>query len=259
MLPLTIINQAIESIFPYYCLVCRRHIRYSKLCHSCLPVIRKSLNANRCTYCFAPVLYNPSDGCCLACRCLPRAISQTRFLYEYTGSAQALISVMKYRPSLHLAKFCGDLMAQNLFNLFDTPDWDLIIPIPSSRTSLISRGFNQCAIFAKAILKRIQLRNQHTQLSCNMLIHRNNNKPQASLSNEKRLKNVASCFVVKAKPNLAGSSVLLVDDVATTGATSNAAAHLLLEAGAATIDLFTLARSDTWYESRYAVYRKLCV
>ena len=148
-------------------------------------------------------------------------------------------------------------MARNLFELFEQQSWDLIIPIPSSRHSLLTRGYNQCAIFAKKIFSRIITHSPHTRLRYDLLKHRNNNKPQASLDNQKRLANVAKCFSITNGKEITGQSILLIDDVATTGATSNAAAHLLLEAGAATIDLFTLARSDTWYESRAAVRESL--
>jgi predicted amidophosphoribosyltransferase len=54
---------------------------------------------------------------------------------------------------------------------------------------------------------------------------------------------------------IVGKRCLLIDDVATTGATSTAAMQALLRGGAATVDLFTLARSDAWGEYRYEMYR----
>ena len=116
---------------------------------------------------------------------------------------------------------------------------DLILPIPLSRERLAERGFNQALLLARAtkgsskIRADILLRTQHTSA-------------QSGLTREQRLRNLRRSFAVNPllQPMLKGRSVLLVDDVMTTGATLQTAAQCALRAGALEVCALVLARTE---------------
>ena len=134
--------------------------------------------------------------------------------------------------------------------------WDLIIPVPSSAASFYKRTFNQCALIALEILREHEKAKPDSRLDLISLRHTGKNPPQASLPHSRRLRNVRGAFQAVSE-SLRGASILLVDDVVTTGATSAAATAALLNAGCLRVDLVALARSTAWGEYRGAVYNGL--
>ena len=241
-----------QILLPSYCLICGRRLHQGVVCHYCQPSSGISELTPRCFRCFTPCTNLNAAELCDVCLLHPLPFTRIRYLWPYGLAAKQLIRIMKYHPSRKLCYFTGQLLAEQLPQLFPAhplaANWDLIIPIPSSRATLIKRGFNQCLLALSTWKKTPDLR--RIPVSTRALQHCGYAAPQASLSGEARLKNVRKAFT--ASPALvAGKAILLVDDVVTTGATTTAAAKALLAAGAATIDLLALARSETWQEYRF--------
>ncbi|MFA6393907.1 MAG: double zinc ribbon domain-containing protein [Patescibacteria group bacterium] len=109
---------------------------------------------------------------------------------------------------------------------FFNPDEAMIIPVPLSKKRARTRGFNQAELMAGALTKRLSFSVESGFL--NRVIHK---IPQAKLGEEKRKKNVSGCYAWVGR-NLDGRGVVLIDDVATTGATLNECARILKENGA---------------------------
>ncbi len=116
--------------------------------------------------------------------------------------------------------------------------FEVIVPVPSHWRRRLWRGFDQAAVLARELSRHLGVpvaealrRTRHTD-------------PQAGLARRQRRLNVRGCFRAAAPETVRGRRVLLIDDVLTTGATANAAAAALKEAGAARIGVFTLARAD---------------
>jgi ComF family protein len=142
---------------------------------------------------------------------------------------------MKYNGLFALTEPLADLMVEAW------PRWqmpvDLFVPIPLYPERERKRGYNQSALLARHLCQRLQLpddpkavqRIRYTQ-------------PQVGLSADERLANVAYAFAADRR-KVEGKSILLVDDVCTTGATLSAAAHALLTAGAKTVSAYCLARA----------------
>jgi len=171
-------------------------------------------------------------------------------MWRYDGIARETLRIMKYRPSRRLCALTAARIAPTLPALFPTPDWDIIVPLPASRASLRTRGFNQCVIIGQAAARALA-----RPLTLDALAHRGGSRAQASLPHAARIGNVARSFHAVAH-RVAKRRVLLIDDVCTTGATSAAAGRVLLDAGAAAIDLFTLARAAAWEEYRDIIRRR---
>ena len=156
---------------------------------------------------------------------------------RFDDIARALVHALKYGDRIDLAPIMGRWMARAGHELLK--DADAIIPVPLHWRRLWARRFNQSALLSQAIsresgvpvadvaLKRIKATAQ-----------------QVGLTQSERAQNVQGAFRVppEHKAEVAGRRVVLVDDVLTSGATSDACARALLRAGASNVDLLVFAR-----------------
>jgi len=114
---------------------------------------------------------------------------------------------------------------------------DVLVPVPLHPRRLRERGFNQSALLAREIARRAG------KAACpDALARRLDTVPQAGLSAAARRRNVRDAFAVRRRAAVAGRTVVLVDDVLTTGATALACAARLHDAGAREVRLLTVAR-----------------
>ena len=254
LLPHQVLKEASKALFAPYCLVCGRPTAQSALCHGCMPPLPNKRNASRCSICFSIASDLNSDRVCELCQRLPSPFRSIRFLWPYADRARDLIQRMKYRPSKRLCCLAGGFLARSFPLLFRTGYWHALVPIPASNASLQERRFNQCALLAATLEVSLRAtRKPVPLLSLFALKHKGCKAPQASLNHSLRLTNVAYSFQAEQK-EVSGRRILLIDDVITTGATSAAAAIALLEAGAKSVDLLALARSDAWQEYRFRIF-----
>ena len=134
--------------------------------------------------------------------------------------------------------------------MFGERTWDLIVPIPSSPKMLKKRLFHPCYEIAKIVAQGCPQAKVHYALR-----HARSRTPQARLSHEERLRGLRHFFKVRAPHTILGKRVLLVEDVMTTGATITAAAYALSVAGAAEIDVVSLAQARVWSRFRGLLFR----
>ena len=230
---LKVIPLLLSNILPRRCLVCESSVTgETPLCARCrLP--EPLTPEGRCARCFtlAPL----SSHLCHPCIIDPSPMRAVRFLWHYEGVVADVISAMKYRPSRVLAR----VLALHLVNALPTfikglTDWDAVVPIPSSARQRRIRGFNQCEILARALPLPTEPM---------LLVHAKDCHPQATVEYKKRTSNVQGVFTSSSLAE--AKSVLLVDDVITSGATAHAAAETLLLHGARTVDLLCLARATS--------------
>ena len=154
---------------------------------------------------------------------------------SYEGNLRELIHLFKFSGITTLAKPFGNFLRQALPR---EAGFDVIVPMPLHWTKRYSRGYNQSQLLSKEISKvwKIPVRNVVRRVR--------RTEAQAGLSSAQRRLNVRAAFRARAKHNVTGLSILLVDDVLTTGATASACARELKRAGAAHVALLTLARRD---------------
>jgi ComF family protein len=171
----------------------------------------------------------------------PPVFARARAVATYDeGPARILVQRLKYADRLDLAPAMARWMARAGAEL--TAEADMVIPVPLHRFRLWTRRFNQAALLAKGVADHAGLR--YAPLALKRV---RRTRPQVGLTREARAANVQGAFRVppEAAPGVAGARVLLVDDVLTSGATLNAAARVLLRAGAARVDVLTFARVVT--------------
>ena len=117
--------------------------------------------------------------------------------------------------------------------------YDIIMPIPISKKRLKQRGYNQSSVFAKKVAKILKI-----VYFENAILKMKNNQPQSSLSQEERVKNVQNVYKINEKylQMLKNKKILLIDDIFTTGSTSNECSRILKSSQAKSVGIFTIAK-----------------
>lgn len=196
------------------------------------------ISGSQCVRCGLPfeIEVDP-DQVCGACLARPPAYDRARAALIYGDVSRELVLGLKYQGRRDALVMLSGWMANAGADLLG--EADLIVPVPLHYFRLIRRGFNQSGWLAAALSRRSSVR-----LSVDALKRVRATPIQGSLSPDARRRNVQGAFRVR--PGRAklvkGKRVLLVDDVLTTGATVEACARTLKRAGAACVDVITLAR-----------------
>jgi ComF family protein len=128
-------------------------------------------------------------------------------------------------------------MATRVVDLFGERAIDAVVPVPLHRRRARERGFNQADILARVVGKRL-----HRPVLRRAVARVRPTPPQAGKARD-RVRNVRGAFAVRDPARIEGRSLLLVDDVLTTGATVNECAKVLMKAGARAVLVYTLARA----------------
>lgn len=177
----------------------------------------------------------PRRGQCLRCRTNPPQFIAHRSWCMYEGAIRKAIHRLKYYGDIAL----GDLLTRPLITLLSELNWEIdsIVAVPVTKSRAKERGYNQAALLAYPISLSAEIVFQPESL-----IKTRQVPSQVGLTLEQRIKNVAGVF--EAIPVLVrGKKLLIIDDVITSGATMNACATALLDAGARSVYGLTLARA----------------
>jgi len=166
----------------------------------------------------------------------PPVFSRARAAAHYSGIMRRLIVRFKFEDKHEPLPLFIKLMREAGRELLD--DAGLLVPVPLHRLRLLQRRFNQSALLAKG-LSRVS----GIPVAVTALKRTRRTSAQVGLSQEARQENVARAFGVSrnCRRTVHGKNVLLIDDVITTGATANACASALLEAGASRVDVLAIA------------------
>ena len=191
------------------------------------------LGEGGCTTCGTPLAGTDSDTCG-ACLASPPRIARTRAAVAYGELSRNLAIRLKYGRKVAVAK----TMARYMLPLVGRTDGErLIVPVPLHRVRLWWRGFNQSALVARELSRALGI---PTDAAALRRVRRT--PPLKGMTPLQRRKTVAGAFRVRDGGAVAGKTVILVDDVLTTGSTAEACARALKRAGAARIELVSWAR-----------------
>lgn len=219
-----------DVVFPPVCANCGR--LGSLLCEPCLAALAP-VEGRLCDRC-GRVLSHASAVLCPQCAAAPPRLRQARAPLLYVDPTSSLIHRMKYDGYFALARPLAAVMAAG-WPLWEQPP-ELIVPVPLHPRRRRRRGYNQSTLLGRHLARDLDIafderplrRHRHTQ-------------PQVKLDPAQRRDNVAGAFLAVPE-RVVGRHILLIDDVYTTGATMNAAAEALLDAGAASVSGYCLAR-----------------
>jgi ComF family protein len=153
----------------------------------------------------------------------------------FEGPIRHALHTLKYRRNVAL----GDVLAQHLMEYVDALGWsvDLVVPVPLGRRRMNERGYNQVGLVARPLAAI-----QGWRYSPQVLARVRETRSQVGLSATERRENVSGAFCANAAL-VSEKTILLMDDVATTGATLASCADVLQKAGAQTVYALTLARA----------------
>jgi len=226
-----------DLLCPERCAACNTIVGASVLfCHDCLAAVNV-LGPPQCMQCGLPL----QQGCvCVSCAATTdRLIHQARAWAAYDGTrpeprpvARAL-AAFKY----HCARRLGRRLAAAMLTRVPSESGAIIAPVPLHPRQLRRRGFNQSAILARCLARELGW-----PVAVRLLSRTRDTPSQTALSLAARAANVACAFAVPFPPAVRGHTILLIDDVWTSGATARAAATALRDAGARAVDVLTFAR-----------------
>lgn len=238
----------LDLIFPSVCCSCDRPLSGDdNLCTPCFGEIKFLSELSLCVKCGAPFgFFNPVDeespesvAGHLCGKCIQGKFSfkNARSIALYDGKIRDMIHEFKYEGRLSLEGVLTDIIVENF--PYDPDTFDVVVPVPLHLGKLRDREYNQSAVLANNLARRVSV-------DCNLLGFKKirDTRPQFELKNEdERRRNVRGAFSAAGCPGFKSKSVLLVDDVFTTGSTSEECARELLRSGASEVSVITLARA----------------
>ena len=224
----TLIDSILNLLFPVACVVCRSPVlerRWGAACPGCWSRLQP-LGTPFCPQCGEPA---PAiEGLCGRCRKGEYAFDFARSALLFTDALREIIHHLKYTGRVSLANPLGDILKTCLDR--ESFAGEIIVPVPLHRARERQRGFNQAELLAARLGRPVAAR----------LIRRRKNTPsQTGLSRSERKRNLAGAFEVRERVR---GTLILVDDVYTTGSTMNEAARALKRAGAERVEVLTAAR-----------------
>lgn len=216
---------AIDLVYPKRCAGCSR--RGTWLCSDCGTELHL-FTPPWCARCGVPATYTRCT-----CTSTPETLEQVRSVGPFEGWLRGAVTQFKYHGEWARAAHLGELLATVAADLQPI---DTLIPVPLHPARLRHRGFNQSLLLAQKAGAILGVEVQDA------LIRTRRTDAQVTLGSTQRQANVAGAFAVRRGTVVAGLSIVLIDDVVTTGSTLSACADALREAGASSVRAASIAR-----------------
>lgn len=243
--PRVLLQSIFSVLFPSDCRICSTpldNISRVPVCAECLAEI-KPLRAPQCLVCGDRLMSAQllmGDGLCVNCRQRRPEFERAVSFAEYRDGLRRLIHLLKYESVMPVQAPLGRMLAEAVAELLPTSDGKVVLlPVPLHRSRRRSRGFNQAELIAKAAVKRLPA----LDFAPGVLVRQRETISQVGLSREERIENMRGAFRVADAGRVKGRTVIVVDDVMTTGTTLSECARVLKRAGAENVWAATVARA----------------
>jgi ComF family protein len=241
---LNYLRDALDAlVFPWSCALCQMEGITGPLCEACRDYLLKSSAAAlnsvcpRCALKVGP--FADLGGGCASCRNRSLGFDAAFAMGSYEGDLRDLCLRLKHERNAWLATCLSGLLVESRRDAFSNLSSDaLVVPVPLHWSRYWERGYNQAEALAEGIAKQLKLPIRR------MLKRVVRTGRLANLSRTARGEAVRNAFRARAHSKIKGRTILLVDDVLTTGATCGAAARALKQAGAARVVVAVVARTE---------------
>ena len=223
------------------CICCREPLDYGQkaFCPKCYAEFEE-IKTRNCSRCAKKLNECSCSNNYLEGHFIKRVVKSFRYLVrDEINAANALIFSIKKDNRADVLEVCAEELATSIRNSVAKPEEYVITNIPRRKAEIVSRGFDQAAIMAKAVASILGAEYMP-------ILKSKSKKPQKSLERADRIKNAD--FVIYNEADLTGKSVIIVDDVITTGASMGTAASLIRSMGAKNIVAASLAIA---YKDKY--------
>lgn len=253
------------ALLPGFCSLCGSplpRLSYAPICNACWAEFPASASLV-CACCGdavdSPPHADPALALCRVCRLAPPPFRRAAAFAPYQGRMRDAIHALKYAGLRPAARNLGRMLARAIAQLAQhAPGEMLVVPIPLHRSRRASRGFNQSRLLASEALRILRVSHPAWRLTlapATLMRHRLT-VSQAGLTPRQRRLNLRGAFRVSDPAAVQGRHVLIVDDILTTGATARSAAQALLDAGAESAWVATLARAQRSFFHPHAAVRR---
>lgn len=225
------VKEIINWLFPYKCIICSCEILENSIfCSKCFSDLT-FIDYPFCDKCGKMFNSSYNENICETCEKYNREFDLARSLFQYDQYSMNIIMKIKKQADNYIAKNCVRRLYRKYNKLFINADF--IVPVPSHWTRILKRGYNPANIIAYELSKASGVKYK------NLLKRTKKTTYQKEKNFKERAENVKNAFECKEK--LRNKSIILVDDVFTTGATLNSCSHALHLSGCKKIYCFTIA------------------
>lgn len=241
-------ESALNFLLPPSCIRCDQPVlRQGHLCATCFSAMT-FIAAPQCPRCGLPFESTELDaGPCTACVDAPPVFRQARAPFLYDEGVRRLLLPFKHGDRSTLAQVLAPHMARaGAAMLADRP---ILVPVPLHRLRLLHRRHNQAALLARALAT---ITGCPTGLDWLRRLRATPPLDDCSAAERRAILNGAFAVRTRCRSVVAGRGVVLIDDVLTSGATANACARALLDAGATSVDVLVVARVPVRHDLRLA-------
>ena len=232
----------LHIVFPRTCFSCGKDLAWDAtgpLCPTCENglTLPGPLICQRCG-----VVLKDGGAHCFHCRGSKAAKFTCKYIRaacNFNEFSRGIVYALKYQGNKYVADYMGKWMAQRFALFEELAGVNCVVPVPLFPTRKKQRGYNQSELIARAFC-------QHTglPLDATSLVRVRDTGSQTKLGRAARVANMAEAFEVKEESAVKGKTILLIDDVATTGSTLEACARALRKAGAKRVMAFVFARES---------------
>jgi ComF family protein len=239
-----LLDEFLSTLIPRLCPLCRKVILDEEegFCAACLEGF-KVIQEPVCSSCGYPLEGKTESEGSLCSGCISRntplpPLYTVRSTALYAGKLRQAILAVKYGRQAPVAHSLSVFARDHFTRFFPLSGFDRLVPVPLHPKRLRAREFNQSVLLSRPLAVRLGV-----PLDLDAVERVRHTLPQSASTEKARRKNLKGAFQVRKVRRIEGQSILLFDDVYTTGATMEALAHCLLSAGASRVAGLTLARS----------------
>ncbi len=246
------ISQALlDLVYPMslYCISCGKIIddsRTYRLCNECMEA-SNWITERHCSVCGKPLADTDPGERCFACtefeaKGLPHSFDKGHACAGYGAVEQSLIFALKYGSRSDIADTLGEIMYDRMISEYEADElaasYDLVIPVPVFIERKKRRGFNHADLIGRSFAERAGI-----TYDPELIIRSKATAPMKGLGPEARRANIQGAFSIRERKRgkVEGASILVIDDIYTTGATLDEIASILKEAGARRVDFLAYA------------------